>query len=177
MAEVRLNKYNETHKLQKTDVEEFKEKFNPASPKQKQVLFFDIMGLPEITVSKTTRLPSTGAETITAWLQDTSISEEAKILITTIRDFQLANKIRTTYLKNIISGAVEVAAGDFRMFANFNQTATITGRLSSSGDINLQTIPSSSKYGKKVKELFIAPEGFILASADFSALNFGGLVA
>jgi len=43
--------------------------------------------------------------------------------------------------------------------------------LSSSGDINLQTIPNSSKYGERVKELFIAPDGFVLGAADYNALE------
>ena len=147
------------------------DEFNPSSPKQKQLLFFDVMGLPGIKKSKTSGDWSTDAETLKAWLSDPSISEDKKEVITAIMEYQLAQKIESTYVSTILESSVEVAPGDYRIFANFNQTATITGRLSSSGDINFQTVPSSSKYGKEVKKLFIAPEGFVMATADYSALE------
>jgi DNA polymerase-1 len=108
---------------------------------------------------------------MSAWLEDPSVSDEKKFTIQSILDYQLANKIKASYLETALKGSVEISEGDYRIFADFNQTSTITGRLSSSGTWNLQTIPSGSKYGKVVKELLIAPEGFIMATADYSALE------
>jgi len=166
LAEIRWEKDNK-----KNPFDDYKEPFNPSSPKQKQVLFFDVMELPVISRSKTTKEPSADSDSLKTWLEDDTVSEEKKTTISDIMEYQLAKKIESTYLATILENAVEVAEGDFRIFANFNQTATITGRLSSSGDINFQTIPSSSKYAKEVKKLFIPPEGFVLATADYSALE------
>jgi DNA polymerase-1 len=171
IAREAMKKYNKTHKNKKRDWKEFEEDFNPNSPKQKQVLFFDLMNLPVVNVSKTTKAPSSDAGTIAEWLNDDSIEEDKIEAIKLVSEYMTAQKIQSTYVNVMVEKAVEVAPGDYRLFTNFNQTATITGRLSSSGDVNLQTIPNSSKYGKKVKELFIAPDGFILGTADYSALE------
>jgi len=166
-----MKKYNATHKNKKTDWIEFKSDFNPNSVKQKKVLFFDLMDLPVIKKSKTTGMPSSDAATISEWLESPDISEDKKAAVSLVSEYMTAQKIQSTYVNVMVEKAVEIADGDYRMFTNFNQTATITGRLSSSGDINLQTIPNSSKYGKKIKELFIAPDGYILGTADYSALE------
>ena len=166
-----MRKYNATHKSKKRDWTEFKTEFNPASAKQKKILFFDLLDLPIIKRSRTTKEPSADADTVEEWLNNPKIPEKRKEVIKLVSEYMTAQKVKNTYVEVMAEKAVEVAKDDFRMFTNFNQTATITGRLSSSGDINLQTIPNSSKYGKKVKELFIAPEGFILATADYNALN------
>lgn len=166
-----MKKYNKTHKNKKRDWVEFREDFNPQSPKQKQTLFFSLMDLPVINKSKLTKQPSSDAETVATWLREDSLPEDKREVIQLVSEYVTAGKVMNTYVKVILDKAVEVAPNDFRIFTNFNQTATITGRLSSSGDINLQTIPNSSKYGKEVKKLFIVPEGFILATADFNALE------
>ena len=166
-----MKKYNATHKNKKRDWTEFLGEFNPNSVKQKKVLFFDLMMLPEIKKSRTTGMPSSDATTISEWLTDPKIPDDKKEAVKLVSEYMTAQKIQSTYVGVMVEKAVEVAPNDFRMFANFNQTATITGRLSSSGDINLQTIPNSSKYGKKIKELFIAPEGFVLGAADFASLE------
>ena len=171
VAREAMKKYNKSHKTKKRDWKEFEDDFNPNSPKQKQVLFFDLMNLPVINKSKTTKAPSSDAATIQAWLNDDTIAEDKREAIQLVSEYMTAQKVQSTYVNVMVEKAVEVKPGDYRLFANFNQTATITGRLSSSGDINLQTIPSGSKYGKRIKELFIAPEGFIVATADYSALE------
>ena len=174
LAIERMIKRNKTIKVKKnlkTDPEEFMEPFNPSSPKQKSYLFFELMNLPVINTSKKTKEPSTDAETLTTWINSTDLEEEKRETVRIIHDYMLAQKILSTYLENMITGCVEVARNDFRIFANFNQTSVISGRLSSSGVINMQTIPSASKYGKRVKELFIAPKNFVLATSDYSALE------
>ena len=165
------NKKIKLERNKKTDWREFLEPFNPASPKQKSYLLFELMNLPVISTSKTTKEPSTDAQTFAEWMNRDDIPDDKKETIKVIHDYMLAQKILSTYLENMLSGCVEVKKGDFRIFANFNQTSVISGRLSSSGVINLQTIPSSSKYGKRVKELFIAPDGYVLASSDYAALE------
>jgi DNA polymerase-1 len=170
-AKYAMRKYNATRVGKKTDWTEFVSEFNPNSPAQKKLLFFDLLDLPIIKKSNKTGDPSTDAATIEAWLESDDIPEYKKEVVTLLSEYMTAQKIQSTYITTMVEKAVEVAPNDFRMFTNFNQTATITGRLSSSGDINLQTIPNSSKYGKRVKELFIAPDGFVLGAADYNALE------
>jgi len=59
---------------------------------------------------------------------------------------------------------------DGRVYGSFNQTGTVTGRLSSSGP-NLQKIPTRTAEGKKIRTAFIAPEGFLLLKVDANQLE------
>ena len=166
-----LVKYNKTHVGKKRDWVPFREDFNPASSKQKQTLFFDLMDLPIISKSKITKLPSSDAETVKEWLASDVIPEDKLEVVKLVSEYMVAGKVMNTYVKVILETAVEVTPGDFRIFANFNQTSVITGRLSTSGGMNFLAIPSGSKYGKEVKKLFIAPEGSLFSGSDYNALE------
>ena len=74
----------------------------------------------------------------------------------------LINSYSDSLLKEIYDG---------RIYCNFNQTGTETGRLSSSGP-NLQKIPKRTEEGKKIRTAFIAPPGFMLVKVDASQLEF-----
>lgn len=166
----KMEKYNKTHKNQKSNYEEFLEPFNPSSNPQKQILFFQVMNLDTANKTKSGEKAS-DKNTIQDWLSDPNINEDKKEVLSLILEYQASEKVRNTYLKNMIERCVQVSLNDYRIFANFNQTGTISGRLSSQGVINMQTIPSGSKYGKMIKKLFIAPDGFLMAGSDFSALE------
>jgi DNA polymerase I-like protein with 3'-5' exonuclease and polymerase domains len=75
-------------------------------------------------------------------------------------------KIISTYLKAFLK--YEISG---YVYPKFNNTAVITGRLSSSGGINFQNIPASGPMFVKVQRLFIAPKGFICCSIDWSQLE------
>ena len=73
----------------------------------------------------------------------------------------LIDSYSDSLVKDIIEG---------RIYCSFNQTGTVTGRLSSSKP-NLQKIPKKSAEGKKIRTAFIAPRGYVLLRVDANQLE------
>jgi DNA polymerase-1 len=88
--------------------------------------------------------------------------ELAKALV----DFRKVTKLHGTYLMKWRQNL----DGLCRIYANFNYTATRTGRLSSSGGTagNLQNIPARGEMGTEIRKLVVAPEGYNLVIGDLS---------
>jgi len=84
-----------------------------------------------------------------------------------LNDYQTLNKLLSTYLSPISEKST--AEGILR--GNFNQCATKTKRLSSS-DPNLQNLARRGEYGGIIRELFIAPPGYVFASCDLDQIEF-----
>ena len=80
-------------------------------------------------------------------------------------EFRKLEKMRSTYLEPL----PRHAGPDGRIHTTFNQTATATGRLSSSNP-NLQNIPVRGDMGRRMRSCFIAGPGNTLVSADYSQL-------
>jgi DNA polymerase-1 len=173
LARERFRKHNaklKNKKLWSEHKDDYYEPFNVGSPQQKQVLFFDIMGLPVVKISKTSKNPSADKEVIEEWLQ-LDLSDDKKELLHLLRDIMDADKVSGTYLQVFMNSSVEVAPNHWKVFANFNQTGTISGRLSSSGGLNMQNLPSNSVYGSLVKKLLISDDNCIIGSVDYAALE------
>jgi len=81
------------------------------------------------------------------------------------RRYQVISKLNSTYTLPLITRA-EIHL-DKRLRGSFHQAGTETGRLSSSKP-NLQNIPSRSDEGRKIRDAFIAEDGWILCVADYS---------
>ncbi|GFK94133.1 DNA polymerase I, thermostable [Fundidesulfovibrio magnetotacticus] len=87
-------------------------------------------------------------------------------LVDTVLEFRKLEKLRSTYLDPLPA----LADGQGRIHTTFNQLATATGRLSSSAP-NLQNIPVRGELGKRMRALFTAAPGRLLASADYSQIE------
>jgi len=74
--------------------------------------------------------------------------------------------LRNSYVRSLIKDIHP----NGRVYCKFNQTGTRTGRLSSS-EPNLQKIPTRAELGRKIREAFVAPEGYKLMSADMDQLE------
>lgn len=133
--------------------------FNLNSPKQLAQVLFERLGLPVIKRTKT------GASTDSSVLQQLAQSHPLpKQLI----EYRELSKLVSTYI-DALPKLVDPADG--RLHTSFNQTATSTGRLSSS-DPNLQNIPVKTELGRSIRKAFIpgAPDGLLMA-ADYSQIE------
>ena len=112
----------------------------------------------------------TGRRTRTGYSTDAAVMEElrqAHPVVELILEQRQLEKLKSTYL-DTLPQLINPATG--RIHTSFNQTGSSTGRLSSS-DPNLQNIPVRSEVGKQVRSAFVAPEGCILLSCDYSQIE------
>ncbi len=130
--------------------------FNVNSPIQLSEVLFDKLGLSTKGIKKTTKGYSTGAKELEK-LQD------QHAIIPKIMEYREASKLLSTYIVPM----PELADAEGRVHTTFTQTVTATGRLSSVNP-NLQNIPVRTEEGKRIREGFVAPEGKVLVSADYS---------
>ena len=132
------------------------EQFNVNSPLQMSQILFEKLGLPVKCIKKTSRGYSTGAKELE------KLKDEHPVVAEIIR-YRETMKLLSTYITPLI----EQVAADGRIHSTFTQNVTATGRLSSLNP-NLQNIPVRSEEGKRIRRGFVAPEGKILVSADYS---------
>lgn len=121
---------------------------NIGSPSQLAVLFYDILGVTPPD-PKTPR--GTGVEQLSA--MDNPVAKA-------VLDYRGVEKLLSTYIDKL----PECTLDDGRIHCNFNQYGAKTGRMSSS-DPNLQNIPS---HNKDIRKMFVASDGYLLMSSDFS---------
>ena len=132
------------------------EHFNVNSPLQMSQILFEKLGLPVKGIKKTSRGYSTGAKELEKLKDEHPVIKE-------IIYYRETMKLLSTYIAPLI----EQVAADGRIHSTFTQNVTATGRLSSLNP-NLQNIPVRSEEGKRIRQGFVAPEGRILVSADYS---------
>lgn len=155
-------------KVKQHPLEKFSDvSFNPNSGPQLQVLLYEQMGLPVIDLTDT-KQPATGAETIEKLINHT-VEPAYKELLAALIAYGRVTKILSTFIPAFENGIVK-SDGMRYLHGSFKIGGTVSGRLSSS-DPNLQNLPSGSDYGKVVKSCFAAPEGWLMAGADFNSLE------
>ena len=148
----------ELAKIEKAIYKEAGEEFNINSPKQLGDILFVKMNLPS------------GKKTKTGYSTDVMVLEDlesygydiARLLL----DYRKLNKLKTTYVDTLPN----LVDSNSRIHTSFNQIGTATGRLSSS-DPNLQNIPVKTDDGIKIREGFVAGEGKVLMSIDYSQVE------
>ena len=139
------------------------EEFNINSPAQLKEVLFEKLDISTAGIKKTEK----GGTLSTAASELEKIRDQHKI-IQPLLDYRELAKLRSTYV-DALPPLVDPVTG--RIHADFNQTVTATGRLSSSNP-NLQNIPTAgTEYGKKVRDSFVAENGYVLLAADYSQIE------
>ena len=139
------------------------EEFNINSPGQLKRILFDKLAIMTEGLKKTAK----GKTLSTAAPELSKLKDEHEI-IAHILAYRELTKLKSTYV-DALPPLVDRRTG--RIHADFNQTVTATGRLSSSNP-NLQNIPTAgTEYGKKVRNAFVARRGYEMISADYSQIE------
>ncbi len=135
------------------------EPFNLASTKQLQAILYEKQKLP--VLKKTPGgAPSTNEEVLAELALDYPLPK-------VILEYRGLAKLKTTYTDKLPL-MINPASG--RVHTSYHQAVTATGRLSSS-DPNLQNIPVRNEEGRRIRQVFIAPEGYRIVAADYSQIE------
>ena len=133
--------------------------FNMSSPKQIQEILYERHHLPVLK-----KTPKGQPSTDESVLQELAVDYPLPRLIL---DHRSMSKLKSTYTDKLPQ-QVNPLTG--RVHTSYHQAVAATGRLSSS-DPNLQNIPIRSEEGRKIRQAFIAPPGYIMVAADYSQIE------
>ena len=148
----------ELERLEKICYEAAGQEFKIGSPKQLEAILFDELGLKIVKRTKTGR--STDQSVL-----ETLSSEHP--LPQAVLDYRQVQKLKSTYIDALPK---MVSPNTGRVHTNFAQSTAATGRLSSN-DPNLQNIPIRTELGRSLRKVFIADEGSLLISVDYSQVE------
>ena len=93
-------------------------------------------------------------------------------IVSLVLEYREYAKLLSTYTTPLL----ELSSGDARVHTTFNQTGTVTGRLSSDSP-NLQNIPIKSEFGARVRDAFVASPGYTLVAFDYAQIELKILAA
>ena len=147
------------HKLEQESHDAAGQPFNLGSPKQLQEILFDKLGLPVIRKTPTGQ-PSTAEDV----LQELAVDYELPSLIL---EYRSLSKLKSTYTDRLPE---QINPRTGRVHTSYPQAVAATGRLSSS-DPNLQNIPVRTPLGRRIRQAFIAPEGWLIMACDYSQIE------
>ncbi|WP_108816735.1 DNA polymerase I [Loktanella sp. Alg231-35] len=133
--------------------------FNVGSPKQLGEILFDEMGMPGGKKGKTGAY-ATGADV----LEDLATEHE---LPGRVLDWRQLSKLKSTYTDALQE---HINADTGRVHTSYSIAGANTGRLAST-DPNLQNIPVRSEEGRRIREAFVADEGKVIVSLDYSQIE------
>jgi len=133
--------------------------FNIGSPKQLNEILFETLDLPTDGLSRSTHGYSVDADTL-------ETLKDRHPVVAMIVEWRGLEKLKSTYVDSLQTLVDEHE----RVHTTYNQTGTVTGRLSSESP-NLQNIPARTEEGRRVRQAFIAAEGCYLLSVDYSQIE------
>lgn len=134
------------------------EKFNVNSPKALGQILFEKLKL------------TPGRKTKTGYSTDVDVLKSlVKIheLPAKVLDYRQLAKLKSTYVDTLPQ---LVNSKTMRVHTSFNQTGTVTGRLSSNSP-NMQNIPIKTEIGKEIRRAFIPEDEWFFISADYSQIE------
>ncbi len=136
--------------------------FTIGSPKQLGEILFDEMGLNTGNIKK----GKSGSYTTDASVLE-GLAAQGHDLPARVMDWRQLTKLRSTYTE-ALQAQIDPRTG--RVHTSFSQAVASTGRLSSN-DPNLQNIPIRTEEGRKIRYAFVAEEGHVLLSVDYSQIE------
>jgi DNA polymerase-1 len=160
LAEMSQSMEKEVRRLEKEIWELAGVEFNCNSPTQLAEILFDKLNLEPAAKRGRPKSRSTAVEV----LEELSARHPLPKKVIEYREF---TKLKSTYVDSLPK-LIHPVTG--RLHTSYNQTGTATGRLSSS-DPNLQNIPIRTELGREIRAAFVAEEGKILLSADYSQIE------
>lgn len=132
--------------------------FNINSPKQLGVVLFEELELKPVKKTKTGY--STNVDALEKIIDKHPIA--AKVL-----EYRRYAKLKSTYCDGM---GTLVNPKTHKIHSIFNQTVTVTGRISST-EPNMQNIPTRTELGRELRKMFVAGEGNVLVDADYSQIE------
>ncbi len=160
LAALSITFTRELSDLEKQIYELAGEVFNINSSQQLGTILFEKLGLKAVKKTRKKTGYSTDVQVLTALAKSHELPER-------LLRYRTIGKLLSTYV-NALQKLIHPETG--RIHTSFNQTITVTGRLSSSNP-NLQNIPIRKPEGKKIRKTFIPEEGHTLVSADYSQIE------
>lgn len=133
--------------------------FNLNSTQQIQEILFGQLKLP-VTKKTPKGAPSTDESVLQQLALDYPLP---RILL----EYRMLAKLKSTYIDKL-PRMVNQNTG--RVHTHYAQAVAVTGRLASN-EPNLQNIPIKTPAGRRIREAFIAPEGWYIISADYSQIE------
>ncbi len=133
--------------------------FNLESPKQLQQILFERLQLPVMRKTPTGQ-PSTAEDVLEELALDYALPK-------LILEYRALAKLRSTYTEKLPE---QIDRDTGRVHTSYHQAIAATGRLSST-DPNLQNIPIRSAEGRRIRQAFVAPPGWLLLAADYSQIE------
>lgn len=133
--------------------------FNLGSPKQLQDILFGAHGLPVIRKTPTGQ-PSTAEDVLQELAHEFALPQ-------VILEYRGVAKLKSTYTDKLPQ---QISPATGRVHTSYHQAVAATGRLSST-DPNLQNIPIRTPEGRRIRQAFIAPPGYVLLAADYSQIE------
>jgi len=135
------------------------EPFNLSSTKQLQTILFEKQGIKPL--KKTPGgAPSTSEEVLEELALDYPLPK-------VILEYRGLAKLKSTYTDKL---PLMINPKTGRVHTSYHQAVAATGRLSST-DPNLQNIPVRNEEGRRIRQAFIAPEDYLIVSADYSQIE------